>query len=91
MPTAHVMKRSRNLRVIVPQKTARRFYGHGIPGVAVGKTPRRPLVLGGARGPGGPPPNPLLGQWPAGNSPALFTTLTPPRTVQEKTWRGAEQ
>lgn len=35
MPTANAMKRSRNQRVIVPQKTPRRFYGHGIPGVDV--------------------------------------------------------
>ena len=37
MPKANASKRSRSLQVIIPQKTARRFYGHGLPGVDVEK------------------------------------------------------
>lgn len=45
-------KRSRNANVIVPQKTARRFYGHGIPGVDVEKLAGRLIVVEGADGSG---------------------------------------
>ena len=67
MPTAHVMKRSRNLRVIVPQKTARRFYGHGIPGVAVEKLAGRLIVVEGADGSGRSTQIRLLVEWLEGN------------------------
>lgn len=45
-------KRNRNARVIVPQKTARRFFGHGIPGVDVEKLAGRLIVVEGADGSG---------------------------------------
>lgn len=67
MPTAHVTKRSRNLRVVVPQKTARRFYGHGIPGVAVEKLAGRLIVVEGADGSGRSTQIRLLVEWLEGN------------------------
>ena len=45
-------KNNRNARVIVPQKTARRFFGHGIPGVDVEKLAGRLIVVEGADGSG---------------------------------------
>ncbi len=45
-------KRNRNAQVIVPQKTARRFFGHGIPGVDVEKLAGRLIVVEGADGSG---------------------------------------
>lgn len=45
-------KRNRAVRVIVPRKTARRFYGHGIPGVDVEKLAGRLIVVEGADGSG---------------------------------------
>ncbi len=67
MSTANVMKRSRNLRVIVPQKTARRFYGHGIPGVAVEKLAGRLIVVEGADGSGRSTQISWLVEWLEGN------------------------
>jgi dTMP kinase len=67
MPTSHVIKRSRNLRVIVPQKTARRFYGHGIPGVNVEKLAGRLIVVEGADGSGRSTQISLLVEWLEGN------------------------
>jgi len=54
MPTAKAKasRHPRNLQVIVPQKTARRFYGHGIPGVEVNKLAGRLIVVEGADGSG---------------------------------------
>lgn len=67
MPTANVIKRSRNLRVIVPQKTPRRFYGHGIPGVAVEKLAGRLIVVEGADGSGRSSQIRWLVEWLEGN------------------------
>ncbi|MBP9900562.1 MAG: thymidylate kinase [Verrucomicrobiota bacterium] len=67
MPTANVIKRSRNLRVIVPQKTPRRFYGHGIPGVAVEKLAGRLIVVEGADGSGRSTQIRWLVEWLEGN------------------------
>lgn len=67
MPTANFTKRSRNLRVIVPQKTARRFYGHGIPGVDVEKLAGRLIVVEGADGSGRSTQIRLLVEWLEGN------------------------
>ena len=67
MPSPNVIKRSRNLRVIVPQKTARRFYGHGIPGVAVEKLAGRLIVVEGADGSGRSTQIRLLVEWLEGN------------------------
>ena len=39
-------------RVIIPQKTPRRFYGHGVPGVDVEKLAGRLIVVEGADGSG---------------------------------------
>ncbi len=51
MPKSNT-KNNRNARVIVPQKTARRFFGHGIPGVDVEKLAGRLIVVEGADGSG---------------------------------------
>jgi dTMP kinase len=67
MPTAYASKKSRNLRVIIPQKTARRFYGHGIPGVAVEKLAGRLIVVEGADGSGRSTQIRLLVEWLEGN------------------------
>ena len=67
MPTANVIKRSRNLRVIVPQKTARRFYGHGLPGVDVEKLAGRLIVVEGADGSGRSTQIRWLVEWLEGN------------------------
>ena len=67
MPTANVIKRSRNLSVIVPQKTPRRFYGHGIPGVAVEKLAGRLIVVEGADGSGRSTQIRWLVEWLEGN------------------------
>ena len=67
MPTVNVMKRSRNQRVIVPQKTPRRFYGHGIPGVDVEKLAGRLIVVEGADGSGRSSQIRWLVEWLEGN------------------------
>jgi dTMP kinase len=67
MSTANVMKRSRNQRVIVPQKTPRRFYGQGIPGVDVEKLAGRLIVVEGADGSGRSSQIRWLVEWLEGN------------------------
>jgi len=67
MPTANAMKRSRNQRVIVPQRTPRRFYGHGIPGVDVEKLAGRLIVVEGADGSGRSSQIRWLVEWLEGN------------------------
>ncbi len=53
MPAVLPKARTRSTpRVIVPQKTPRRFYGHGIPGVDVDKLAGRLIVVEGADGSG---------------------------------------
>jgi len=63
MPRTISQKRSRNLRVIVPQKTPRRFYGHGIPGVDVDKLAGRLIVVEGADGSGRSTQIRMLVEW----------------------------
>lgn len=67
MPPAHPTPPSRNLRVVVPQKTARRFYGHGLPGVDVEKLAGRLIVVEGADGSGRSTQIRLLVEWLEGN------------------------
>jgi len=53
MPATPSIPRSRSkLRIIVPRKTPRRFYGHGLPGVDVDKLAGRLIVVEGADGSG---------------------------------------
>src|SRR5262245_61391278 len=63
MPRAASPKRTRNLRVIIPQKTPRRFYGHGIPGVDVEKLAGRLIVVEGADGSGRSTQIRMLVEW----------------------------
>jgi dTMP kinase len=64
MPTAIFSKRERNsTRVIVPQRTPRRFYGHGIPGVEVEKLAGKLIVVEGADGSGRSTQIQLLVEW----------------------------
>lgn len=67
MPAPKVAKRSRNAQVIVPQKTARRFYGHGLPGVDVEKLAGRLIVVEGADGSGRSTQIRWLVEWLEGN------------------------
>lgn len=64
MRNATASSRSRSTpRVIVPQKTARRFYGHGIPGVAVDNLAGRLIVVEGADGSGRSTQIRMLVEW----------------------------
>ena len=53
----------RALRVIVPQKTRHRFYGHGIPGVDLDKLVGKLIVVEGADGSGRSTQIQLLVDW----------------------------
>jgi dTMP kinase len=64
MPAAPASTRARStLRVIVPQKTPRRFYGHGIPGVDVDKLAGRLIAVEGADGSGRSTQIRMLMEW----------------------------
>lgn len=67
MPAHIATKRARNAQVIVPQKTARRFYGHGLPGVDVEKLAGRLIVVEGADGSGRSTQIRWLVEWLEGN------------------------
>ena len=68
MSYASPARRARNsTRVIIPQKTARRFYGHGIPGVDVEKLAGRLIVVEGADGSGRSTQIRLLVEWLEGS------------------------
>ncbi|TAK92860.1 MAG: dTMP kinase [Verrucomicrobia bacterium] len=49
---AKASKPARDTRVIVPQKSKRRFYGHGIPGVDINQLAGKLIVVEGADGSG---------------------------------------
>ncbi len=64
MPITPQKSRARNTpRVIVPQKNPRRFYGHGIPGVDVGKLAGLLIVVEGADGSGRSTQIKMLIEW----------------------------
>jgi dTMP kinase len=64
MPSLRLHSSARNTpRVIVPQKTARRFYGLGIPGVDVDKLAGRLIAVEGADGSGRSSQISLLVEW----------------------------
>ena len=54
---------ARGIKVIVPQKSERRFYGHGIPGVDVDKLAGKLIVVEGADGSGRSTQIHLLVDW----------------------------
>ncbi len=56
-------KPARGVKVIVPQKSARRFYGHGIPGVDVEKLAGKLIVIEGADGSGRSTQGQMLVNW----------------------------
>lgn len=51
-PASRLSKSARDPHVIVPQKSKRRFYGHGIPGVDTSKLAGKLIVVEGADGSG---------------------------------------
>jgi dTMP kinase len=64
MPHTRQTKRARNhTRVIVPHKSARQFYGHGIPGVDVNKLAGKLIVVEGADGSGRSTQIKMLVEW----------------------------
>jgi dTMP kinase len=62
MPPA-AARRHPSARVIVPHKTPRRFYGHGLPGVDVTKLAGRLIVVEGADGSGRSTQIQMLVEW----------------------------
>ena len=57
------MKRPPRSRIVIPQSSARRFYGHGIPGVDVDKLAGKLIVVEGADGSGRSTQIHLLVDW----------------------------
>ncbi|HKI68364.1 MAG TPA: dTMP kinase [Verrucomicrobiae bacterium] len=68
MPSAKSNPRARNhTRVFVPQKTPRRFYGYGLPGVDVDNLAGRLIVVEGADGSGRSTQIKMLVEWLEGS------------------------
>ena len=64
------MRRSSNSHVIVPHRTKRRFYGHGIPGVTLQQLAGKLIVVEGADGSGRSTQIALLVEWLEGSGHA---------------------
>lgn len=58
---------ARNTKVLVPQKSKRRFYGHGIPGVEMSKLAGKLIVVEGADGSGRSTQIQMLVDWLEGS------------------------
>ena len=56
-------RRSSNGPIVVPQRTARRFYGHGLPGVELNRLAGRLIVVEGADGSGRSTQIAMLMRW----------------------------
>jgi len=61
--TPSIPRAPSKVRVIVPEKTPRRFYGHGVPGVEVEKLAGRLIAVEGADGSGRSTQIKLLVEW----------------------------
>src|ERR1700690_494506 len=57
------MKRLPQNHIVIPRRTPRRFYGHGIPKVDLERLAGRPIVVEGADGSGRPTQIAMLVQW----------------------------
>src|SRR5947209_1898010 len=64
------MKRSSNSHIVVPHRTKRRFYGHGIPGVNLGELAGKLIVVEGADGSGRSTQIAMLVEWLEGSGHA---------------------
>jgi dTMP kinase len=63
-------RRSANGRIVVPERTPRRFYGHGLPNVDLDRLAGRLIVVEGADGSGRSTQIALLTRWLEGNGHA---------------------
>src|SRR5512147_36657 len=64
------MKRVPQNHIVVPRRTARRFYGHGIPGVELDRLAGRLIVVEGADGSGRSTQIAMLVEWLEGGGHA---------------------
>jgi dTMP kinase len=64
------VKRSSNSHIVVPRRSARRFYGHGIPGVHVDQLAGKLIVVEGADGSGRSTQIAMLVEWLEGGGHA---------------------
>jgi dTMP kinase len=64
------MRRSQQNQIIVPGRTNRRFYGHGIPGVDAAQLAGRLIVIEGADGSGRSTQSAMLVEWLEGGGHA---------------------
>src|SRR5262245_26552706 len=62
--------RRNNGRIVVPERTARRFYGHGLPNVDLNRLAGRLIVVEGADGSGRSTQLAMLTGWLEGNGHA---------------------
>ncbi|HXJ75235.1 MAG TPA: thymidylate kinase, partial [Candidatus Dormibacteraeota bacterium] len=63
-------RRSNNGRIVVPERTARRFYGHGLPNVDLDQLAGRLIVVEGADGSGRSTQIAMLTRWLEGSGHA---------------------
>lgn len=66
------MKKLPNNPIVVPRKTPRRFYGHGIPGVSLDQLAGRLIVVEGADGSGRSTQTAMLVEWLEGTGHATI-------------------
>ena len=64
-------RKSGNGAIVVPKRTARRFYGHGLPNVDLKRLAGRLIVVEGADGSGRSTQIALLTRWLEGTAAAM--------------------